>query len=267
MEATQEALFQLELWSEYWCFPLNPSKCEASFSVDPHLANLQPNLLLLGSRLRFNPIPTFLGVTFDRTLCFSKHVSSLKAKFFPHLKALRCISASSWGPSKESLSVLYKAFLRSLLTYASPGWFPFLSVTNLTKLERLHRAASRAITGCLSSSPIPLLLSEASLPPLRVTLTHFTLFSYEQALRLPTCFLISGLARLGVKPRLCRSSWRTFASTHPLMLPSTCSREALVACPPCPPWNLLFFTLESILSTPCSGSDPSLSPRCGSCPP
>ena len=158
-----------------------------------------------------------------------------EGQVFPRLKALRCISASSWGPSKESLSVLYKSFLRSLLTYASPGWFPFLSATNITKLQRLHQAASRAITDCLSSSPIPLLLTEASLPPLRVTLTHFTLFSYKRALRLPSSFPISGLARLGVKPRLCRSSWRGFASTHPLMLPSTCSREALVACPPCPP--------------------------------
>ena len=187
---------------------------------------------------------------------FSKHVSSLKAKFFPRFKALRCISASSWRPSKESLSVLYKAFLRFLLTYASPGWFPFLSATNITKLERLHRAASRAITGFLSSSPIPLLLSDATLLPLRVTLTHFTLFSYERALRLPTSFSISGLARLGVKPRLCRSSWRAFASTHPLMLPSTCSREALVACLPFSPWNLPSFTVESTLSSPCSRSDP-----------
>ena len=119
--------------------------------------------------------------------------------------------------------------------------------------------ASRAITSCLSSSPIPLLFSEASLPPLRVTLTHFTLLSYERALGLPTSFPISDLARLGVKPRLCRSSWRALASTYPLMLPSTCSREALVACPPCPPWNLPSFTMESTLSTPCCSSNPSLS--------
>ena len=98
------------------------------------------------------PLQPFLGVTFDRTLFFSKHVSSLKAKFFPRLKALRCICAPSSGPSKESLSVLYKSFLRSLLTYASPGWFLFLSATNVTKLKRIHRAASRAITGRLSSS-------------------------------------------------------------------------------------------------------------------
>ena len=120
----------------------------------------------------------------------------------------------------------------------------------------LHQVASHVITSCLLSSSIPLLLSEASLPPLRVTLTHFTLFSYERALCLPTSFPISGLARLGVKPRLCRSSWRALASTHPLMLPSTCSRETLLACPPCSPWNLPLFTMEFTLSTPCSRSDP-----------
>ena len=67
----------------------------------------------------------------------------------------------------------------------SPGLFSFLSATNIIKLERLHRAASCTITSCLSSSPIPL-LSEASLSPLQVTLTRFTLSSYERALRLPT---------------------------------------------------------------------------------
>ena len=260
VEATQGTLFRLEHWCEYWCFPLNSSKCEVSFfSVDPYQTNLQLNLLLLGSRLRFSPIPTFLEVTFNRTLSFSKHVSYLKPKFFPRLKALHCISVSSWGPSKESLSVLYQAFLWPPFTYASHGWFPFLSVTNFTKLERLHRAASRAITGCLSSSSIPLLFSEASLPPLRVTLTHFTLLCYERALCNPTSFPISGLARLGVKPRLCRSSWRAFASTHPLMLPSSSPREALLACPLFPSWNLPSFTVEFTLSSPCSCSDLPLS--------
>ena len=195
------------------------------------------------------------------------NISSLKVKFSPRLKTLRCISASSWGSFKESFSLLYKSFLRSLLTYASPGWSSFLSATDITKLERLHRAASRAITGCLSFSPIPLLLSEASLPLLRVTLTHFTLLSYDRALRLPTTFPISGLARLGVKPRLCRSSWRAFASTHPLMLPSNSSREALLVCLPfllgicfssrwSPP-----FPLHALALIPLS-----LSPRCGSRP-
>ena len=71
----------------------------------------------------------------------------------------------------------------------------------------------------------------------------------------PKLLPISGLARLGVKPRLCRSSWRAFASTHPLMLRSTCSTEALLACPPFPPWILPLFTVEFTLSSPCSCSN------------
>ena len=87
-----------------------------------------------------------------------------------------------------------------LLTYASPGWFSFLSATNFTKLERLHRAACLAISGCFSFSIISFLLSEPSLPHLRVILTHFTRLSNKPALRLPTSFPISGLERLRVNP-------------------------------------------------------------------
>ena len=218
MEAKQGALFRLERSSEYWCLPLNPRKCEDSFfSVDSHQANLQPNLLLIGSRLLFNPTPNFRGVTFDRTLSFSKHVSSLKAKFFPRLKALGCISASSWGSSKESLFVLYQSFLRLLLTYASPKWFPFLSVTSFT--TNWNASTERPVAPSPAASRPPLshfFLSDASLPPLRVTLIHFSVWSYERALLLPTSSSISDLARLEVKPRLCRSSWRA-------LRPLTCS--------------------------------------------
>ena len=77
--------------------------------MDPHQANLQPNLFLLGSRLRFNP-STFLRVTLDRTLSFSKHASWLNAKFFPRLKALRCISAFSWGSSLFCINFFFGPF-------------------------------------------------------------------------------------------------------------------------------------------------------------
>ena len=40
------------------------------------------------------------------------------------------------------------------------------------------------------------------------------------------------------------------------MIPSTSFREALLACPPFPPWNLPSFTVESTLSSSCSRSDP-----------
>ena len=62
MEATQGAMFRLEHWPEYWSLPLNLKKCEASFfSVDPHQANLQPNLILLVSASASIPLQPFLG--------------------------------------------------------------------------------------------------------------------------------------------------------------------------------------------------------------
>ena len=108
-----------ELCSEYSYFSLNPSKCEASFfSVDPHQANLQPNLLLLGSLLRFNPTPTFVGVTFDSTLSFTKHVSSLKAKIShvssPYVVSLLPHGAPLRSPSLFCINLFFGPFSHTL---------------------------------------------------------------------------------------------------------------------------------------------------------
>ena len=165
--AVQEALNRLESWSLQWQLPLNPAKCEVSFfSTDTREASFRPILSLLGNPLTFNASPAFLGVTLDRTLSFFSHSSALRRSFYPRLKALRAVSFASWGPSKESLASIYKTFLLPVLTYASPGWFPFIYAKYLQPLEAVHRSACRAITGCFSSTPVPLLLLEAGLSPL-----------------------------------------------------------------------------------------------------
>ena len=50
-------------------------------------------------------------------------------------------------------------------------------------------------------------------------------------------------------------NWRAVASTHPLMLFPTFSREALLACPPSLPWNPPSLTVESTLSSALFHSD------------
>ena len=61
----------------------------------------------------FYPTPTFCGVTFDHTLSFFKHVSSLKAKFFPlpispHWNAFTELPvAPSPAASRPPLSLYY----------------------------------------------------------------------------------------------------------------------------------------------------------------
>ena len=143
---------------EEWYLPLNPFKCKSSFfSLEPEQSRIKPSLYILNIPLNFNPYPTFLSVIFDRTLSFKHHVLSLRKKFHSRFCAFRCVAYASWGPSRESLCTLYKAVVRSILTYAFPGWFPFLPPTHITSVERMHRSSCTAITGCLSSTPILLL--------------------------------------------------------------------------------------------------------------
>ena len=150
----RSSLTVLETWSVLWRLPHGPGGCGSSFfSVDPHRATFQPRLNLLGFPLLFGPTPEFLGVAFGRTLSFGARVRSLCSRFYPRHRALRSVATASWGSTGESLSLLYKAFVRLVLTYASPGWFPFLCNTATNHLEVLHRAACRVITGCLSSTP------------------------------------------------------------------------------------------------------------------
>ena len=78
----QAALNRLVEWSSKWRLLLNPLKCETSFfSLDPYQSRIQPSLYILNAPLKFNLHPTFLGVTFDRTLSFKHHVLSLRKKF------------------------------------------------------------------------------------------------------------------------------------------------------------------------------------------
>ena len=170
----------------------------------------------------------------------------------------------------REFSLLYKALVRPALTYASPGWFPFLCNTATNHLEVPQRATWRVVTGCPSSTPSSLLLLEAQLPPLKLTLEHQVLSSFERALRLPPDFSsLNALATRNVPCRLKKKpSWRSFCSsaTQSLLSP----RETLIICLPFPPWTATHFTLSPFIPNCISNSTAriqSASNRLSSLPP
>ena len=117
----------------------------------------------------------------------------------------------------------------------------------------MHRSSCRVITGCLSSTPIPLLHIEALLPPLRITLTHQSLSFFERALRLPPTFPIAPLANSNPRTRLKKSSWRSFSRSHNLTPNLHLTREPLILCPPKPLWSAPSnYTISLHFSSPCS---------------
>ena len=163
VEATQEALFRLERWSEYWCLPLNPSKCEASFfSVDPHQANLQPNLLLLGSRLHFNQDPADRPGELLRPLTRSCFLLLLLGRLFllalPVLLGI-CLR-SRWSPPFRlhalALIPLFLAKVRLSPTLTLPPFMILYSGQMALFLFLLARAAPAFLPTALSVAPRPL---------------------------------------------------------------------------------------------------------------
>ena len=112
MEATQEAQF----WLERWYLPLNPIECDAFFFlVDLHQANLQPNLLSLGSVSI--PLQLFLGSPSTALFPFLSMYLRWRPSF-SHVSRPYAVSLLPHG----ALSLLYEASLRPPLTYASPGF-------------------------------------------------------------------------------------------------------------------------------------------------
>ena len=131
----QAAFNRLVEWSSKWRLPLNPLKCETSFfSLDPYQSRIQPSLHILNTPLKFNPHPTFLGVTFNRTLSFKYHVLSLRKKFHNRFRAFRSIASASWIHQKNpyvpytkpsfapSSPMLPQAGFPSHLLLTSPPW-------------------------------------------------------------------------------------------------------------------------------------------------
>ena len=157
VKAIQGALIRLERWSECWYLLLSPSKCEASFFlVDPHQANLQPNLLLFNSRFLFNSTLTFLGYTFHRTLFFSNHVFSIKASLVSKPSAVTLLphGAPLRSPSLFCTKLFFEPF--SLRFY--PDGFLFLALpispnwNNFT--ERLVALSPAAFRPLYPTSPL-----------------------------------------------------------------------------------------------------------------
>ncbi|GFR61615.1 RNA-directed DNA polymerase from mobile element jockey-like [Elysia marginata] len=152
----QQGLECIEKWSKKWKMTLNVDKCEVThFSKWTKEASWRPNVKLLDRRMKYSDSPTFLGVTFDRQLTFRKHVDKIKEKANKRLNVLRCLSGKSWRAGKEDLRIVYLAYIKSAIDYASNAWYTCLDKDSRQKsLKKLGKIISIEIgsTGFSESS-------------------------------------------------------------------------------------------------------------------
>ncbi|GFX52346.1 RNase H domain-containing protein [Trichonephila clavipes] len=139
---------------------------------------------IANSQIKKVDLPTYLGVTLDPELCFSKHIEQTANKALGKLNILQKLSGTSWGSRPQTLKSTFCTVIRSVLEYATPIWTP-ASIPVKRKLDSVRHRAAKIIFGAVSSTNNEKAEQECSLPPLEsrcnLATIKFTkkLYSYD----------------------------------------------------------------------------------------
>ncbi len=146
-QTLQDDLYTIMSWSTKWLLPFNLDKCKYM-----HIANISSNESYNyyletndGTRVPLTPVTeeNDLGICFDNTLEFDKHINS-KINKANSISGL--IRRTFQYLDKPTFLLLYKALVRSQLEYASSVWNPYLK-KHIVALENVQRRATRLIPG------------------------------------------------------------------------------------------------------------------------
>lgn len=173
-ERLQRCVDRLVAWCSYNNLPLNVEKCKVmSYTLKSETQNYNYSIgdTMIGRVSVFKD----LGVTFDSKLSFVQHISEVVQSSF---RALGFIVRNTRDFSNSNtLKLLYYAFVRSKLEYASIVWSPFYAA-HINALEQVQRRFLKYLSlktdgvypqiGCCHSS----LLQKHSLDSLEVRRTN-----------------------------------------------------------------------------------------------
>jgi len=131
----QEALNSITKRSTEWMVTINKSKTEATiFSLSPKKELY--SLKIDDKELPQNENPTYLGVTLDRKLTWSVHISNMESKDMKKTAAMKKLAGTGWGANSKILNQVYTGCVRPHLEYASTSWNT-ASKTNMTCLTKV----------------------------------------------------------------------------------------------------------------------------------
>ena len=164
----QAYITQLEGWLTSNRMKVSAPKSSLTL-VTPHTYEYRdtPLVTLCGSTIPVHPTTKILGVTLDRGLTFRPHIGEVNGRAKSRLNVMKALSSSTFGHSKESLTALYKQFVRPVMSYASMAWSSDLAQTHMGTLQKTQNEALRIATGCVRSTPVAHLHAEASVLPIR----------------------------------------------------------------------------------------------------
>ena len=128
---------------------------------------------------------------------------------------IRNLAGKTWGCSSKDLCSVHVTYNQPAGEYAIGAWGPFVSKSNMQKLETKQNEAARIITGCCHDTRAEVLLAEAGLTPITLHSEPEATLLHERNLRL----LEETPARMVAEHKLTRKRLREKGPDGNVILP------------------------------------------------
>ncbi|GBN41095.1 RNA-directed DNA polymerase from mobile element jockey [Araneus ventricosus] len=131
---------KLESWLKRWKIQLNVEKSEAIFfyKYSKHC----PEIKIYNTPVLWKKEIKYLGVILDRNLAFRPHLNHIENKYNKAFRAQYSLISRNSILSIQNKLLIYQAYLRLILTYASPVWaFTAKSNFNIIQVRKTKPSA------------------------------------------------------------------------------------------------------------------------------
>ena len=137
-------LEKISSWAKLWKVTFNAKKSKDVIFTKKYLNNSPP---LLFDGLYIDRVNTHkhLGLYLTSSLDFTHQVNDVCLRASRKLSVLRSINILN----RQTLDVLYKLIVRSVIDYALPVYYKCLTQTHIGRLENIQYKAGKIVTGAL----------------------------------------------------------------------------------------------------------------------
>lgn len=163
----QSALSYTLRWCQNEGLNVNPNKTTIVPFTKRRKISIS-SLKLRDVRLSLSLEVKFLGVILDSKLSFNRHVEQQIEKARNAFWGCKRTFGRKWGLKPRMILWIYTAIVRPTITYASVIWWEKTKqISTQSKLNKLQRLATAALTGAMRSTPSKALDAMLNLPPLQ----------------------------------------------------------------------------------------------------
>ncbi|GFW43681.1 probable RNA-directed DNA polymerase from transposon BS [Trichonephila clavipes] len=152
LESTlNSALVTLASWSLENDFKVNPDN--TNFELFTLSTKKHINLVYNNNAILRTDCATYLGISLDSRLTWTKHIAKVVENATSRLSLLKRIAGVKWGSSQSVLTSPFTSYIRPVIDYGSE-LLVTASDSALSKLDTVQNKALRFITGAATSTPI-----------------------------------------------------------------------------------------------------------------